>query len=137
MALSFLTTTNIILKHLSLESDVYLQWKQPLNDTGSTQKEKKSNIALLESETIIKRPPMFRVIMLNDDYTPMDFVVDVLKNIFHISHEDAISIMLQIHHQGAASCGVFTRDVAETKIELAANFAKQYEYPLQCVLEMS
>ncbi len=97
----------------------------------------KNNIALLEPQIITKKPPMFRVIMLNDDYTPMDFVVDVLKNIFKMTHEDAISKMLQIHHHGAADCGVFTRDVAETKIEIAINFAKQHDYPLKCTFEQA
>jgi ATP-dependent Clp protease adaptor protein ClpS len=94
-----------------------------------------NSITVKETETIVKKPPMFRVIMLNDDYTPMDFVVEVLKNIFRMTHEDAISTMLQIHHHGEANCGIFTRDVAETKIEMAMSAAREHEYPLQCTIE--
>jgi len=73
--------------------------------------------------------------MLNDDYTPMDFVVDVLKNIFRKNHHDAINIMLEIHHKGAGLCGVYTKDVAETKAQMVVDRARSQDYPLQCVVE--
>lgn len=73
--------------------------------------------------------------MLNDDYTPMDFVVLVLKTIFRMEHKQAINTMLEIHNKGAALCGVFTRDVAETKIEQVVATARQNEFPLQCTME--
>ena len=74
-------------------------------------------------------------VSLNDDYTPMDFVVDVLRTVFRKNHHDAINIMLEIHHKGAGLCGVFTRDVAETKAQMVIDEARNRDYPLQCVVE--
>lgn len=82
-----------------------------------------------------KRPPMYKVVLMNDDYTPMDFVVMVLESVFHKSHPDALELMLQIHNKGAAMVGVFTRDVAETKVGLVIEHARINEYPLQCTVE--
>ncbi|MBY0355159.1 MAG: ATP-dependent Clp protease adapter ClpS [Rickettsiales bacterium] len=95
----------------------------------------REDLLVVDPKTKTKKPPFYRVIMLNDDYTPMDFVVQVLKSVFRHPHEDAIRIMLEIHHRGAGVCGVFTRDVAETKVEIVLGMAKQNEYPLQCVME--
>jgi ATP-dependent Clp protease adaptor protein ClpS len=106
-----------------------------LDATGNAPKEDHGNLLLLEPKTLVERPPMFKVIMLNDDYTPMEFVVEVLRQIFHQPQDEAISVMLQIHHQGAGLCGVFTCDVAETKIDMVANLARSHEYPLQCRME--
>lgn len=99
--------------------------------------EKGEGILVLEPETRTKnaRPPLYKVILLNDDYTPMDFVVLVLKGFFHKVHEEAIKIMLDVHHQGSGLCGVFTRDVAETKIDLVVAAARKNQHPLQCVME--
>ena len=82
-----------------------------------------------------KRPPMYKVILLNDDYTPMDFVVLILESIFHKEHADALEIMLQIHNKGAAAVGIYTRDVAETKAGQVVEHARINEYPLQCTVE--
>jgi ATP-dependent Clp protease adaptor protein ClpS len=82
-----------------------------------------------------KRPPMYKVVLLNDDYTPMDFVVLILESIFHKEHADALEIMLQIHNKGAAAVGVYTRDVAETKAGQVVEHARINEYPLQCTVE--
>ena len=82
-----------------------------------------------------KRPPLFKVVLLNDDYTPMDFVVFILKDIFHKNHEEAIGIMMEIHNRGEGLCGVYTRDVAETKAELVITLSRRNEYPLQCRVE--
>lgn len=92
-------------------------------------------LMLAEPEVRTKRPPFFKVVLLNDDFTPMDFVVFVLKDIFRKSHEEAVSTMLDVHHKGAGVCGVFTRDVAETKAELVVTLARRNEYPLQCQVE--
>lgn len=92
-------------------------------------------LMLAEPEVKTKRPPFFKVVLLNDDFTPMDFVVFVLKDIFRKNHEEAVSTMLDVHHKGAGICGVFTRDVAETKAELVATLARRNEYPLQCRVE--
>ena len=90
---------------------------------------------MLEPKTKTKRPPFFKVVMLNDDYTPMDFVIQILTGIFKHSAEDAMTIMTQVHNQGSATCGIFTRDVAETKIDMVIAVARKNEYPLQCAME--
>jgi ATP-dependent Clp protease adaptor protein ClpS len=88
-----------------------------------------------KTRTANAKPPFYKVLLMNDDYTPMDFVVFVLKEIFHKSHADAIRIMLEVHNRGAGTCGVFTRDVAETKVEQVVAAARKNEHPLQCVME--
>ncbi len=97
--------------------------------------EKREEVLVVESKSRTARPPFYKVMLLNDDYTPMDFVVFVLKQIFHKAHEDAIRIMLEVHNRGAGTCGVYTRDVAETKVELVVAASRQSEHPLQCVME--
>ena len=92
-------------------------------------------VAEPEAKVKTKRPPLFKVVMVNDDYTPMDFVVAVLQTVFRLNAEDATDIMLQIHHKGKGICGVFTRDVAETKIDIVQQMAREAEFPLQCLLE--
>lgn len=82
-----------------------------------------------------EKPRKYKVVLLNDDYTPMDFVVDVLKRFFSINEELAVKIMLQVHYQGRGVCGIFTRDVAETKVALVNDYARQHEHPLLCSME--
>lgn len=86
-------------------------------------------------ETRTDKPPMYKVKLLNDDFTPMDFVVQVLTGVFNKSHKEAVDLMLAVHNQGAAVCGVYTRDVAETKVDEVLTFAHMHEHPLQCVME--
>lgn len=93
------------------------------------------DLMVAEPITRPKRPPMYKVILLNDDYTPMDFVVMVLEQIFRKTHEEALQVMLQVHEKGAAICGVFTRDVADTKVDQVIEYARINDYPLQCTLE--
>ena len=93
------------------------------------------DVLLAETKVKPKFPPYFKVVLLNDEYTPMDFVVWIIKDIFHKSHEEAVSIMLEIHQKGEGICGVYTRDVAETKAEEVIMVAKRNEYPLQCRVE--
>lgn len=83
----------------------------------------------------LKQPPKFKVVLLNDDYTPMDFVVAILQRFFHLNQEAAVQIMLQIHSQGKGVCGVFTRDIAETKVALVNDYARTNEHPLLCSME--
>ena len=83
----------------------------------------------------VKPPPMFKVVLLNDDYTPMDFVVAVLQRIFSLSRERATQVMLKVHREGSGVCGVYSRDVAATKVEQVKSYAKQHQHPLQCVME--
>lgn len=80
-------------------------------------------------------PPMYQVVLLNDDYTPMEFVVKVLQKFFGKSHEEATRIMLQVHHEGRGVCGVYPRDVAATRIAQVSQYARARQHPLQCVME--
>ncbi len=82
-----------------------------------------------------QRPSMYKVLMLNDDYTPMEFVVLVLERYFGKSHEEATRIMLHVHHRGVGVCGVFTYEVAETKVKQAMDLARENQHPLQCTIE--
>jgi ATP-dependent Clp protease adaptor protein ClpS len=98
---------------------------------------KTDGLLLAEPKVKTKVPPYFKVVLLNDDYTPMDFVVLIIKDIFRKSHEEAVSIMLEIHQKGEGICGVYTRDVAETKAEEVVINARRQEYPLQCRVEQA
>ena len=80
-------------------------------------------------------PPMFKVILLNDDYTPMDFVVSILQNVFHKSPGDAESIMLSVHNNGSAVCGIYPYEIAETKVARVARLAADAGHPLRCTME--
>jgi ATP-dependent Clp protease adaptor protein ClpS len=83
----------------------------------------------------IKPPPLYKVMLLNDDYTPMDFVVVVLEKFFRMSREQATLVMLKVHRQGRGVCGVFPRDLAVTKVEQVGAFARRHQHPLACVME--
>jgi len=83
----------------------------------------------------VKRPSLYRVLLLNDDYTPMEFVVHVLEYFFSKSREEATEIMLHVHQHGVGECGVFTYEVAETKVTQVMDFARKHQHPLQCVME--
>lgn len=83
----------------------------------------------------VKNPPLYKVVLINDDFTPMDFVVEVLKQFFFMGGEKAVQIMLAVHTQGKGVCGIFTRDVAETKVEQVNSYARMHEYPLLCTME--
>ena len=91
---------------------------------------------LLEAKkSKLKAPPLFKVILLNDDYTPMEFVVAVLQQFFSMSREKATQIMLKVHREGMGICGVYPKDIATTKVEQVVSFARKYQHPLQCVME--
>ena len=83
----------------------------------------------------LKKPPMYKVIMLNDDYTPMEFVVMILEKLFRMGHEKAIQVMLNVHQKGKGVCGVFPHEVAQTKVAQVLELARQNEHPLQCTME--
>lgn len=92
-------------------------------------------VAVEIAEPKLKKPPLYRVILLNDDYTTMEFVVRVLQLIFHHDEERAAQIMMHVHQRGAGICGVYTREIAETKVEQVIEYAKQNDHPLQCAIE--
>ena len=83
----------------------------------------------------VKKPSMYKVLMLNDDYTPMEFVVHVLERFFNKDREAATQIMLHVHHHGIGECGIYTYEVAETKVTQVMDFARKHQHPLQCVME--
>ncbi|MGL1957412.1 MAG: ATP-dependent Clp protease adapter ClpS [Colwellia sp.] len=83
----------------------------------------------------LEEPPKYHIFLLNDDYTPMDFVVEVLRRFFNKNSDQATDIMLTVHYKGKALCGTFTADIAETKVEHVVNFALEHQHPLKCVLE--
>jgi ATP-dependent Clp protease adaptor protein ClpS len=91
--------------------------------------------ALTLTRTRTKKPSMYKVLMLNDDYTPMEFVVDVLQHIFQKNREEATQIMLHVHQKGVGICGVYTYEVAETKVTQTVDYARKNQHPLQCTLE--
>ncbi len=82
-----------------------------------------------------KKPSMYRVLMLNDDYTPMEFVVHVLERFFGMDHQQATQVMFHVHQRGVGVCGVFTFEVAETKVNQTMDLARQHQHPLQCTIE--
>jgi ATP-dependent Clp protease adaptor protein ClpS len=94
------------------------------------------NGSLLEVERVkTKPPPLYKVLLLNDDYTPMDFVVVVLQTVFALSREKATQVMLQVHREGMGVCGTYTREVATAKVEQVVNIARKHQHPLQCTME--
>jgi len=93
------------------------------------------NTTLLEPKVQSKKPPLYKVLMLNDDYTPMEFVVHVLERFFSIGREQALELMLTVHHKGLAVVGVFTYEIAETKVTQVVDYAREHQHPLQCALE--
>ena len=90
---------------------------------------------LLESKPKVKKPSMYNVLLLNDDYTPMEFVVLVLESVFNKKQEEATQIMLHVHKNGIGVCGTFTYEVAESKCKAVLDLAKKNEHPLQCTME--
>jgi ATP-dependent Clp protease adaptor protein ClpS len=93
------------------------------------------NAVITKTRPQVKRPNMYRVLLLNDDYTPMEFVVDVLQRFFNKDRDTATRIMLHVHHHGIGECGVYTYEVAETKVTQVMDFARKHQHPLQCVME--
>ena len=83
----------------------------------------------------LKPPSMYKVMLLNDDYTPMEFVVLVLQKFFSLSRENAMQIMLKVHREGMGICGVYPKDVATTKVEQVVSYSRKHQHPLQCVME--
>jgi ATP-dependent Clp protease adaptor protein ClpS len=83
----------------------------------------------------VKKPSLYKVLLLNDDYTPMEFVVHILEKFFAKSREDAVEVMLHVHRHGVGICGVFTYEVAETKVAQVIEFSRRHQHPLQCTME--
>jgi len=92
-------------------------------------------LAVQEAKPKLKRPPQYKVLLLNDDYTPMEFVVHILEDFFSMNREKATQVMLNVHTKGMGVCGVYSRDIAETKVELVNTYARDSQHPLKCVME--
>jgi ATP-dependent Clp protease adaptor protein ClpS len=103
--------------------------------TQDLESDKGQGIALEEARPEVELPPMYRVILLNDDYTPMDFVIEILTVFFTMSHDRATQVMLHVHTRGKGVCGVFTFDIAETKVVQVNEYSRQNEHPLKCLME--
>lgn len=101
----------------------------------SQQSDDDDTLLLERTKPKLKKPPMFKVVLLNDDYTPMEFVVHILESIFKHTREQATQIMLHVHTQGKGVCGVYTRDIAETKVALVNNYSRENKHPLLCEME--
>ncbi len=101
---------------------------------GVTENDQKTGV-VTKTKPKTKKPSLYKVLLLNDDYTPMEFVVHVLEQIFNKSRGDAVKIMLHVHQNGVGICGVFTFEVAETKVTQVIDYARQNQHPLQCTME--
>jgi ATP-dependent Clp protease adaptor protein ClpS len=97
--------------------------------------QRKDDAVLEAQKAKLKPPPMFKVMLLNDDYTPMEFVVLVLQKFFALSRERATQVMLKVHREGIGVCGVYPRDIASTKVQQVASYARKHQHPLQRVME--
>ncbi len=106
-----------------------------MQEPGQPEHEDDGNLAVQTGKPELKPPPRYQVVMLNDDYTPMDFVVEVLEDFFLLDRESATRIMLRVHTEGRAVCGVYSRDVAETKAAQVNEYAKACQHPLMCQIE--
>ena len=96
---------------------------------------REGNTALAPQRAQVAPPPLYKVLLLNDDFTPMDFVIVVLQQFFNLDREQATVVMLKVHREGKGVCGIFPRDVAATKVDQVTAFARQHQHPLACVME--
>ena len=97
--------------------------------------ERESGLTVQEARPKLRRPPLFKVMLLNDDYTPMEFVVQVLEVFFAMDREKATQVMLHVHTRGVGVCGVYTRDIAETKVLQVNDYSRSHQHPLMCTME--
>ena len=93
------------------------------------------DLSVEEAKPSVKQPPLYRVVLLNDDYTPMEFVVEVLQTFFRMDRDQATQVMLHVHTRGKGVCGVFSRDIAETKVDQVNDHARENDHPLMCTME--
>jgi ATP-dependent Clp protease adaptor protein ClpS len=106
-----------------------------MSDNGRRGEEGPGTGVIVKAKPKTKKPSMYKVLMLNDDYTPMEFVVHILERFFNKNRQEATRIMLHVHKRGVGICGVYTYEVAETKVTQVMDFARQHQHPLQCTLE--
>lgn len=106
-----------------------------MGQKDGTKHDEGGSLLLEESKPEVKRPPMYKVVLLNDDFTPMDFVVFILENFFALDRHRATQIMLNVHTEGKGICGTFTRDIAETKVDQVNEYSRKHNHPLLCTME--
>lgn len=106
-----------------------------MNERTDNQHDEDDGVAVEESKPKLTRPPMYKVILLNDDYTPMEFVVEVLETFFRMEREKATQVMLHVHTRGVGVCGVYTREIAETKVAQVNDYSQHHHHPLLCAME--
>ncbi|MEO6080349.1 MAG: ATP-dependent Clp protease adapter ClpS [Steroidobacteraceae bacterium] len=104
---------------------------------GREQREGQTGLVVEEATPEVKQPPLYRVVLLNDDYTPMEFVVEVLERFFRMDRDTATRVMLEVHVKGKGVCGVFTYEIAETKVAQVLSYSRDNQHPLMCTLEQA
>jgi ATP-dependent Clp protease adaptor protein ClpS len=110
-------------------------YKDEMPDPHPARPDTGTGVVVEESRPQVKQPPLYQVVLLNDDYTPMEFVVDVLEKFFSLNRPTATRIMLEVHTKGKGVCGVFTYEIAETKVAQVTTYARDHQHPLMCTLE--
>jgi ATP-dependent Clp protease adaptor protein ClpS len=118
------------------------RWRDPIMQTmsgqdGREEREGQTGLVVEEAAPEVKQPPLYSVVLLNDDYTPMEFVVDVLERFFRMDREAATRVMLEVHVKGKGVCGVFTYEIAETKVAQVLGYSRDNQHPLMCTLEQA
>jgi ATP-dependent Clp protease adaptor protein ClpS len=119
----------------AMKLDFGLKFETKLSDDGQSSQDDEGSVAVQQAEPKLKRPSLYRVVLMNDDYTPMEFVVHILEQFFGMGRESATQVMLAVHTQGKGVCGVYTRDIAETKAALVNDYARENQHPLLCEVE--
>ena len=107
-----------------------------MSDKEESHHDDEGDLAVENAKPKLEKPKMYKVLLLNDDYTPMDFVVMVLEEFFNMGIDRATQVMLNVHTKGVGVCGIFTREIAETKVEMVNQFARANQHPLMCTLEV-
>ena len=113
---------------MSIKHILSAEWEGGNNAGGQSQ-------LVLDNRNKTRKPSMYKVLMMNDDYTPMEFVIIVLQKFFAMKKENATQIMLKVHREGRGVCGVYSKDIAASKVSAVLDFAKVYQHPLQCIME--
>jgi len=118
------------------------RWRDPImlsmsGQDGREEREGQTGLVVEEAAPEVKQPPLYNVVLLNDDYTPMEFVVDVLERFFRMDREAATRVMLEVHVKGKGVCGVFTYEIAETKVAQVLGYSRDNQHPLMCTLEQA
>ena len=116
---------------------VYKAMRMARDEETGDDEHLEGDLAVQEAKPKLKKPPLFKVILLNDDYTPMEFVVEVLEIFFRMNREQATHVMLTVHTRGKGVCGIYTRDIAETKMTQVNQYSREHQHPLLCEVESS